>query len=112
MRLFNLPIVLSLLFVMFATIARAEAKPTLTTWYATCRHGPMCVASWEYPIGTHLSLFNSVTGGRAIGIVLDRGPDPRTGRNRKLDVSLQIAAQLGMIRVGVATIEVEVIGRM
>jgi len=110
MRSRQLPIVLSLALSSLASIPHAEAKPTLTTWYATCRHGPLCVASWEYPIGTQLSLFNRTTGAHAVGIVLDRGPEKRTGR--KLDVSRQIAAKLGMISTGVAVLEVQVVGRL
>ena len=109
MSLFKLPIVLSLALSILAPIAHAEAKPTRTTWYATCRHGPLCVASWEYDIGTKLSLRNLETGKSAVGVVLDRGPEKWTGK--KLDVSRQIAAQLGMISAGVAVIDVQVIGR-
>ncbi|HUD02717.1 MAG TPA: septal ring lytic transglycosylase RlpA family protein [Candidatus Paceibacterota bacterium] len=106
---FKLPIVLSLVLSTFAPIAHADAKPTLATWYATCRHGPLCVASWEYDIGTKLSLRNLETGKSAVGVVLDRGPEKWTGK--KLDVSLPIARELGMVSAGVAVIDVQVIGR-
>ena len=109
MRSLTVPIVLSLLFLGVAPIARAEAEPTLTTWYA-CPFSADCVASRHYPKGTVLSIHNPKTGRSARGVVRDYGPEAWTGR--ALDVSRQLAAQLGMISTGVETLDVQVIGRM
>ena len=109
MRSFKLSTVLSLLFLMLAPIAHADAQPTLTTWYQ-CPFSADCVASRHYPKGTVLSIHNPKTGRSARGVVRDYGPEAWTGR--ALDVSKQIAAQLGMISTGVETLDVQVVGRL
>jgi hypothetical protein len=73
-----------------------HAQTMLATWYA-CPFSPACVAHRYYPKGT------------ARGVVLDFGPAAWTGR--ALDVSSQLAEQLGMKRDGIANLQVTVISR-
>jgi len=54
--------------------------------------------------------YDPKTGKSARGVVRDYGPEAWTGR--QLDISKQLAAELGMISTGVETLDVQVVGRI
>jgi len=108
MYAFRSALVLSFLLLLTLGGARASAEQLLSTWY-DCPFSHDCVASRSFHKGTALHLFNRKTGRSAYAVIRDYGPEAWTGRS--LDVSRQIAAELGMTRDGVAWLEVIVIGR-
>lgn len=87
---------------------QAHAETMVATWYA-CPFGTDCVASRKYPKGTHLLLRNRKKGAVATAVVRDYGPARWTRRD--IDVGVPIAHRLGMIRDGVAILDVKVLGR-
>ena len=97
---------LSILFFLSLPLSQAHAAKLLTTWYG-CPFSANCVASRHFPKGTVLRLHYPKTGRSVIGVVRDYGPEAWT--RRQLDVSTQIARQLGMISDGVALLDVEVV---
>lgn len=90
----------------FSSPFAASAQTMISTWYP-CPFGAECVAHRTLPKGTRLKLFNPKTGKYAFAVVRDRGPEAWT--HRSLDVSRSIAEQLGMLRAGVASLEVTVL---
>jgi len=67
---------------------------------------PMC-ASWDYPLGTIISVTNLLNGKMTYGMVLDRGPLVPEDPLRKLDVSEIMAQNLDMVSTGVVPVLVK-----
>lgn len=67
---------------------------------------PMC-ASWDFPLGTVVSVMNLKNGKVTYGMVLDRGPDVPEDPMRRLDVSEKMASDLGMLHTGVVPVLVK-----
>lgn len=63
----------------------------------TCAHR-------TYPFGTLLEVFNPTNGKKVIVEVTDRGPH---AKNKMIDLSHAAAKEIGIIRHGVATVEIK-----
>ncbi|MFN0238165.1 MAG: septal ring lytic transglycosylase RlpA family protein [Aquificaceae bacterium] len=60
-------------------------------------------ASRDYPLGTYLLVRNLSTGEDVVVVVTDRGP---SRKSRIIDLSKSAAEKLGMLRQGVARVQV------
>ena len=69
------------------------------------------VAHRRLPLGTRVRVRNLSTGRAAKAVVTDRGPyrNARDGKPRVVDVSRGVAQRLGMVRQGVAPVEITVL---
>lgn len=95
-------IVCLLLCLCFASQANAQ---TMITSYYNSRRADIA-ASRTLPFGTLLRLTNPRNGRSTIVTVHDRGPFIR---GRQLDISRERAGVLGILRSGVAALEVQII---
>jgi rare lipoprotein A len=110
---------LILVIILFALTADVQAFHTdgLASWYGheiggnkTANgerwnpHGFTC-ATWAYPFGTWLRVRCIKTGKVVLVRVNDRGPNRKL--HRILDVSQGAAAQLGILKIGVAKVKIE-----
>ena len=89
--------------VLIAPAAHAESM--LTSCY---RQQAGIAAHKTLPFGTMLRVVYPETGRGAVVKVGDRGP---FGRGRSLDVSCDVARQLGFFDKGVARLDVTIMGR-
>ena len=82
----------------------------LASWYAVGLPNPegMTVASRTYPRGTRLELRVDPSKPWLKVVVNDIGPDKRIFPERGLDVSRGVARKLGMLKRGLALVEVRV----
>ena len=67
----------------------------------------MTAAHRTLPFGTRLRVTNRANNQSVVVRVNDRGP---YSRNRLIDVSYRAAHEIGMVRAGVASVEIEVLG--
>ncbi len=116
-------VVLTILF--WASISRAEVTEASYYTVASCiKEGTSGImangrvlddlqrtaASWDYKFGTRLLVRNLRNNREVVVSVTDRGPSKRLYRlGRKIDLSLQAAKDLGMVKQGLAKVEVTVI---
>lgn len=82
---------------------------TLASWYARGLKHPdaLTVASRDYPKGTKLMLRISTRKPWVPVVVNDYGPDPKIHPDRGLDVSRGVARKLGIVKRGLALVEVK-----
>jgi rare lipoprotein A (peptidoglycan hydrolase) len=96
-----------------AQIQQSPRTILLASWYAHGLPDPeaMVCASNAHPRGTRLRLRLSPAHPWVKVKVIDYGPDPKHPEaiGRTLDVSLGVARKLGMVKKGLAFVEVEVI---
>lgn len=102
---------------MASTPAAAHAQTMIASWYGPHFHGhptasgciynqhALTAASRDLPLGSLIAV--SRQGRRVILLVNDRGPFVS---GRRLDLSHAAAQRLDMLRVGVAEVQVRVIG--
>lgn len=97
----------------FSTIAQQKGK---ATYYSQRFHGKktasgklyhkdsLTCAHKTYPFGTLLEIFNPANGKKVIVEVTDRGP---RAKSKIVDLSYAAAREIGIIRHGVATVEIK-----
>lgn len=120
MRMFRFYIAVIILFVVgVALCGSALPHPCKASWYGwesgtvTASREPfnpdgLTAAHRSYPFGTWLRVS---LGSRSVIVrVNDRGPAKWTGRC--IDLSYGAARRLGMVRRGVATVTIEVLGEV
>lgn len=56
----------------------------------------MAAASWDYPLGTFLKIYNMETGAQEIVEVKDRGPGKKYLSTRQLDLTVGAYKKLGL----------------
>lgn len=108
--------VMVLVAVLFSTTASAQVG--MASWYGPGFHGRLTASGQRYnqyaptvahrklPFGTKIKVTNLRNGKSVIATVTDRGP---YSGGRILDVSKGLAIQLGMIKSGVAKVQITVL---
>ncbi len=103
------------LIVSFAFSMDCRVQEGYASWYGGRFHGKktssgevfnkhkFTAASRDYPIGTYLLVKNLNNGEDVVVVVTDRGP---AKRSRIIDLSKSAAEKLGMLRQGVARVQV------
>ncbi len=94
---------------VIAPLLFAPLKIVKAGWYARGLKNPlaMTVASRDYPRGTRLMLRVNPNFPWVPVTVSDFGPDKKIFPDRELDVSLGVARKLGMVKSGVAFVEIK-----
>lgn len=127
-RALAIPVMLMLVMAAYSSgnlpdnaVEKKEARKGEVSYYHNSFHGrktasgevfsqeKLTCASNLYPLGTWLRITNTRTGKSVVVKVNDR-MHPRI--NRVADLSRQAAEELGMIKAGVAKVEVENLGKV
>jgi rare lipoprotein A len=115
--LFQRLMILALFFTHFLAFSFSQSQKGIASYYgkrATGRltssgerlhHDSLTCAHRTHPFGTLLKVFNPHNGQQVVVKVNDRGP---FGRGRIIDLSWSAARQLGILRRGIANVEVTV----
>ncbi|WPM32019.1 septal ring lytic transglycosylase RlpA family protein [Hydrogenobacter sp. T-2] len=108
-------ILTALLFFSFALAQDCKVQEGYASWYGGKFHGrktssgevfnkhKFTAASRDYPLGTYLLVKNLSNGEEVVVVVTDRGP---AKRSRIIDLSKSAAEKIGMLRQGVAKVQV------
>ncbi len=108
-------ILIALLFFSFALAQDCKVQEGYASWYGGKFHGrktssgevfnkhKFTAASRDYPFGTYLLVRNLSNGKEVVVVVTDRGP---AKRSRIIDLSKSAAEKIGMLRQGVAKVQV------
>ncbi len=108
-------ILTALLFFSFALAQDCKVQEGYASWYGGKFHGrktssgevfnkhKFTAASRDYPFGTYLLVRNLSNGKEVVVVVTDRGP---AKRSRIIDLSKSAAEKIGMLRQGVAKVQV------
>lgn len=108
-------ILIALLFFSFALAQDCKVQEGYASWYGGKFHGrktssgevfnkhKFTAASRDYPLGTYLLVRNLSNGKEVVVVVTDRGP---AKRSRIIDLSKSAAEKIGMLRQGVAKVQV------
>lgn len=103
------------LFFSFAFSTDCKVQEGYASWYGGRFHGrktssgeifnkyKFTAASRDYPFGTYLLVRNLHNGEDVVVVVTDRGP---VKKSRIIDLSKSAAERLGMLRQGVARVQV------
>ena len=98
---------------------RTQMQQIVASWYGTNFHGrPMAngdrydmyadtIAHRQLPLGTRVELENTQTGQKAKAVVTDRGPYVA---GRDVDLSYGLAQKLNLVRRGVGSLVMRVLG--
>lgn len=96
-----------------------EESVVKASWYGKYHHGrlmangapfdmnALTVAHRKLPLGTHVELENPRTGERVEAVVTDRGPYVES---RDLDISYGLAKKLSMVKTGVESLVMRILG--
>ncbi len=108
-------ILTALLSFSFALAQDCKVQEGYASWYGGKFHGrktssgevfnkhKFTAASRDYPFGTYLLVRNLINGKEVVVVVTDRGP---AKRSRIIDLSKSAAEKIGMLRQGVAKVQV------
>ncbi len=108
-------ILTALLFFSFALAQDCKVQEGYASWYGGKFHGrktssgevfnkyKFTAASRNYPFGTYLLVRNISNEKEVVVVVTDRGP---AKRSRIIDLSKSAAEKIGMLRQGVAKVQV------
>ncbi len=108
-------ILTALLFFSFALAQDCKVQEGYASWYGGKFHGrktssgevfnkhKFTAASRDYPFGTYLLVRNLSNGKEVVVVITDRGP---AKRSRIIDLSKSAAEKIGMLRQGVAKVQV------
>ncbi len=108
-------ILTALLSFSFALAQDCKVQEGYASWYGGKFHGrktssgevfnkhKFTAASRDYPFGTYLLVRNLSNGKEVVVVVTDRGP---AKRSRIIDLSKSAAEKIGMLRQGVAKVQV------
>lgn len=107
--------ILTALLFSFALAQECEVQEGYASWYGGKFHGrktssgevfnkyKFTAASRDFPLGTYLLVRNLQTGKDVVVVVTDRGP---AIKSRIIDLSRAAAEKIGMLRQGVAKVQI------
>ena len=106
---------------LFLFVVPSVAEETgIASWYGPRFHGRLTASGEVYnmfgmtaahrklPLGTVVSVENTLNGKFVTVVINDRGPYID---GRMLDVSYGVAQKLGMVEIGICPVKITVIGR-
>ncbi len=111
----KIAILTALLFFSFALAQDCKVQEGYASWYGGKFHGrktssgevfnkhKFTAASRDYPLGTYLLVRNLSNGEDVVVVVTDRGP---AKKSRIIDLSKSAAEKLGILKQGVAKVQV------
>ncbi len=111
----KITILTALLFFSFALAQDCKVQEGYASWYGGKFHGrktssgevfnkhKFTAASRDYPFGTYLLVRNLSNGEEVVVVVTDRGP---AKKSRIIDLSKSAAEKLGILKQGVAKVQV------
>jgi len=111
----KIAILTALLFFSFALAQDCKVQEGYASWYGGKFHGrktssgevfnkhKFTAASRDYPLGTYLLVRNLSNGEDVVVVVTDRGP---AKKSRIIDLSKSAAEKIGMLKQGVAKVQV------